>query len=407
MTRLAARRLLVALLALALLTVLAVRGEGRTTLPVVTITADSLTDWDGKEDVRQATLSYEDGATGLRFTQPITIHIQGATSAHKDKKNFTIKLEEKLELRKGWGAHKKYCLKANYIDPTHAVNIVSARLAAQMQRQYALFDRAPNAGQVDGFPVWLELNGEPAGLYTWNIPKDEWLLGMDKANPDHIAMFGKSWKGCTAFATEKNNYKQGWIFKVGEKNRENKEKFMRMYQFVRTASDEEFRANFDQYLDLDACLNYYCYVCISYAPDNLAKNMLLATYDGIHWAPCLYDLDSLWGIDWKGTGLWAVDDAYSVEDVIHCTGLLGRIRDCFPDEVRARYAELRRYPLSRENIRAEFERFRAEIPQDYYDSDRALWYTDGTNIRTYERTYSLIDEYLPTVDAAFGYVETP
>ena len=62
MTRLAARRLLVALLALALLTVLAVRGEGRTTLPVVTITADSLTDWDGKEDVRQATLSYEDGA---------------------------------------------------------------------------------------------------------------------------------------------------------------------------------------------------------------------------------------------------------------------------------------------------------------------------------------------------------
>ena len=37
--------------------------------------------------------------------------------------------------------------------------------------------------------------------------------------------------------------------------------------------------------------------------------------------------------------------------------------------------------------------------------DRALWYTDGTNIRTYERTYSLLDEYLPTVDAAFGYVE--
>ena len=43
--------------------------------------------------------------------------------------------------------------------------------------------------------------------------------------------------------------------------------------------------------------------------------------------------------------------------------------------------------------------------QAYYDMDRALWYTDGTNIRTYERTYSLLDEYLPTVDAAFGYVE--
>lgn len=196
-----------------------------------------------------------------------------------------------------------------------------------MQRCYGLFEHAPNAGVVDGFPVWVVLNGEPAGLYTWNIPKDEWM--------------------------------------------------------------------------------HYCFMCVSYAPDNRGKNILLVTRDGQRWAPTLYDLDSLWGIDWKGTGLWDAYGEINLDTVIQCRGLFGRIRDCFPEEVRARYAELRQYPLSRANIRAEFERFRAEIPEEYYEMDKALWYPNDDYIRSYERMYSLLDEYLPRVDAAFGFVEAP
>lgn len=380
-------------------------AEAAKPLPVVSITAESLTNWEGKTDVREALLAYTDASAGLSFTMPITIHIQGKTSTRYEKKNYTIKLDRKMEMHRGWGKHKKYCLKSNFIDPTHAVNIVSARLAAQMQTRYGLFESAPNAGAVDGYPVWLVLNGEDRGLYTWNIPKDEWMLGMDKDDPDHIAMFAENWGDDVYFQAEKVNYKRGWTFEVGEKTRKNKKKFERLYQFVRDATDEEFRAKADQYLDLDACINYYCFICICYAPDNAAKNALLATFDGRRWAPSLYDLDSLWGIDWKGTGYWDDDDGIGIEQVIQCGGLFGRIRDCFPEEVRARYAELRQYPLSKENIRAEFERFRAQIPKKYYDMDWALWYSDDTHVRTYERTYRKLDEYLPIVDAAFGYAE--
>ena len=217
-------------------------------------------------------------------------------------------------------------------------------------------------------------------------------------------MFGDSWKGNLFFQSDQADDNKGWIFKYGEPTPENKAKFERLYFFVKNATDDEFRANADQYLDLDACFNYYCFICICYAPDNNSKNTLLVTYDGQRWAPTLYDLDSLWGIDWKGTGLWEADQGIGVDHVINCQGLFGRIRDCFPDEVRARYAELREFPLSRANIRAEFERFRAEIPPEYYDRDREMWYADGKHIRTFERMYSLLDEYLPTVDAAFGYV---
>ena len=407
MTRLMGKRILVSLLVLGLLSLgllSAGRQEPSDTLPVVSISADSLKDWQNKTDVRQAVLTYEEAASGLRFTEPITIRVQGKSSSKFNKKNFTVKLERKLELRKGWGAHRKYCLKANYIDPTHACNIVSSRLAASMHRRYGLFNRAPNAGVVDGFPVWVVLNGEPAGLYTWNIPKDEWMLGLDEGNENHIAMFGDSWKGNLFFQSDEADDNKGWIFKYGQPTPENKAKFERLYFFVKNATDDEFCANADQYLDLDACINYYCFICICYAPDNNSKNTLLVTYDGQHWAPTLYDLDSLWGIDWKGTGLWGADHGIGVDYVINCQGLFGRIRDCFPDEVRARYAELREFPLSRANIRAEFERFRAEIPPEYYDRDREMWYADGKHIRTFERMYSLLDEYLPTVDAAFGYV---
>ena len=59
MTKLAGKRTLVVLLALGLLS-LALPGAGQArsqTLPVVSISADSLTDWQGKADVRLAVLS--------------------------------------------------------------------------------------------------------------------------------------------------------------------------------------------------------------------------------------------------------------------------------------------------------------------------------------------------------------
>ena len=412
MGRFTARRLMALLLAVLTALVLVVGlGAGRARsdrLPVVTVTVESLDDWKEKTDVRKGTLSYEDGRTGMRFIMPITIHIQGGSSAHRDKKNYTIRLKSKVEMHEGWGFHRKYCLKANFIDPTHACNIVSARLAAQMQRRYGLFEGAPNAGQVDGFPVRMVLNGTPMGLYTWNIPKSAWMLGMDESDENdgkHLAVFGKSWAPCVFFKGDEIDYEKGWRFKVGEPTPENRATFERLYQFVRDASDEDFRSNADQYLDLDACFNYYCFMCAGYAADNIAKNTLLVTYDGLRWAPSLYDLDSLWGVDFRGSGLYEADQGISVGHVINCGGLFGRIRDCFPDEVRARYAELRQYPLSKENIRAEFERFRAEIPESCYREDHALWNSDNKRIRTYELTYDLLDQYLPTVDAAFGYVE--
>lgn len=111
---------------------------------------------------------------------------QGSSSLAYDKKNYTIKFDNAFEAATGWGAQKKYCFKANYIDHSHARNIVNAKLWGQIVKSREnvpeRLKNLVNGGAIDGFPCIIMLNGEFHGLYTWNIPKDGWMLGMGNSN---------------------------------------------------------------------------------------------------------------------------------------------------------------------------------------------------------------------------------
>lgn len=61
-----------------------------------------------------------------------TVKWQGTSSLAFPKKNYTIKFDNAFEAHEGWGIQKKYCLKANWVDFSHARNIVSAKLWGQV-----------------------------------------------------------------------------------------------------------------------------------------------------------------------------------------------------------------------------------------------------------------------------------
>ena len=369
-------------------------------LPVVSITAESLTDWEGKEDKREAELTYYDPETGFTFTQSITIKPQGNTSLTFDKKNFTIKLkDEAVELQSAWGAQSKYCLKANYIDPTHACNVVSARLVGQMQEATGLFEGLPNRGAVDGFPVWVTLNGEDAGVYTWNIPKDAWMFGMDEDNENHIVLCSEGWSDACMLQSAEFIPEEDWSLEVGDEDIAY-DRFQRVVDFIVYATDEEFVEHFDEYLNLDACLNYYCFMCVSDAYDNDGKNLLMVTWDGLVWQPMLYDLDSLWGIGWNGKEL---STGYATSMVYTWNRLFQRIWELYNPQLLERYAMLRDGVLSEENIWKEFDRFAAEIPEEALAWDDQYWHPNGEYFRTYELMRQQVEVYLPMVDEIFGY----
>lgn len=129
----------------------------------------------------------KDKAVDLRYVYgersgTASVKWQGSSSLSYPKKNYTIKFDNAFEAVEGWGAQKKYCLKANFIDHSHARNVVSAKLWGQIVKARDIandkLNALPNGGAIDGFPCIVDLNGEFHGLYTWNIPKDGWMFGM-------------------------------------------------------------------------------------------------------------------------------------------------------------------------------------------------------------------------------------
>lgn len=388
--------------ALLLLAGLSAWAEEMPVIPVITLDGECLNDytnWNDKSTFYPATLTFADGDN--TFTKDIEIKPQGTTSLYAPKKNFTIKFSEGIELASNWGAQEKYVLKADYIDPTRSCNVVSAGLAAEMNEKYGVMADTPNHGVIDGFPVWVKINGEDAGIFSLTIPKDAWLFGMDENNAKHLVLACEGWSPASRMQSAEIDYEADWTFEVGEPTDENKAAFERMVEFVCTANDAEFVADFDQYLDLDACLNYLCYINIAYANDNVAKNMLMVTYDGNVWYPALYDLDSLWGVNYDGTAMAEPSGQWSSELLSDGNCLLYRVNHLFADQVRERYWELREGILSKEHIMERFEEYAARIPQEYFEIDHALWNADGARIRTYDLMSQLMDEYLPIVDAHY------
>ena len=81
------------------------------------------------------------------FSGYVDIKCQGTSSMSYPKKNFTIKLykdktkEVKMKQNfRGWGSQNKFCLKANWIDVSHARNIVSAKLWGDCVKSRDNFD---------------------------------------------------------------------------------------------------------------------------------------------------------------------------------------------------------------------------------------------------------------------------
>jgi len=351
-----------------------------------------------KKDERSIRFRYSDDSA--EYEGYASIKVQGTSSLAYDKKNYTLKFysdeahADKLKIDVGWGPQSKYCMKANWIDRTHARNVVSARLAGQMQEKYGLLEDSPNNGAVDGFPVEIYSNGEFLGLYTFNIPKDAWQFAMDEDNPDHIVIGGEGWEPANLFQGQPDF--GTWAVEVGQESDETLEKMSRLFDFVVNSDNETFRKDFSKYLDLDSALNYYVFADLAYLQDNLGKNMLIATYDGQLWYLSLYDLDSSWGVDTNGYRLMPY--AQELLDMSR-NNLFARMEENFPKELAQRYFELRQSVLSTENILDAFYSFEEEIPQLTFVKEYVRW---GSGIlRRHEDLpgydYDQLEAYLESV----------
>lgn len=361
-------------------------------MPKMYVTSDRLGSLTKKAD------GEADCEVEIRFNRQIikcyaTGKIQGNSSESLPAKNYTFKFysdaahSTKNKIDVGWGKQSKYCFKKNYIDSTHTRNLSGARIAYDMvnSRPESAFKTnlltTPRNGAVDGFPCIIYLNGEFWGLYTWNIPKDAWMFNMKDNNPNHMVLCAEfnnngnmgAINPCQFRALWGGEGDGNWSIEVGTYSEALKTSFNNAINFVMTASDEDFKANISNYFDLYSLLDYYCFSYLVYHYDGLGKNMLMATYDGVHWGACLYDMDSIYGVSFTGKEFLEYNKKCPEEYQENNSLLWQRIERCFSQELYDRYVELRKGALSLGNIVEHVEEIYDLIPDRAFKEDWTKW----------------------------------
>jgi hypothetical protein len=362
------------------------------------------------------------------FKAYIKIKCQGSSSMSYDKKNFTVKMysdeareNELKKVFKDWGYESsKYVLKANWIDHSHARNIVSARIWDEVVSRRADYDtlpeemrNSPRNGAVDGFPIKVYTNGTYQGVYTWNIGKDDWMWGMDEDNTNHALLCAEVNNNGEEVDTAANfrvlwegDHAGDWKVEIGEKSDAVIVSLNALISCVKDTDDGTFKATIGNYLDIQSAIDYWIHQYIICGLDGLGKNLLLATYDKTKWICGAYDMDSTFGLHYGGSH-FVSPEFKCPEDYQENRSLLWeRISTLYAAEVLARYTELRKTVYSYANLFTHFERFIDIIGRDLYDEDLVA-YTGipSGNTNNIKQIRDFIRDRLYYCDVEFGLVE--
>ena len=360
---------------------------------------------DGMSKKNKKTLSYKfagrNGTCQMKW--------QGSSSINYPKKNYTITFDSDFEAKAGWGYHNKYCLKANWIDCSHARNIVSAKLWGQIvkNRNYEDIDLTfsdssiftdennnhisvngnplgdlVNGGAIDGFPIVIDLNNEFLGLYTFNIPKDRYMFGMGSTNVNQGFIVGTSNDMGTPSRFQKSAYCDGSIgdFEIEYCSTEDTTWLLNIVNNLIAKCKEcytlEKYNDVKNLVDIDSAIEYMIFQSLILGAD-WCKNQIILTKDGEKLAFSAYDLDTTFGNYWDGTSYYKNDyqPTFETWEYIGTHVLFSRIIQFDKQRVKEKYNELRNTILSEENILFMFTNYMVNIPYSILAEDWKLWKT--------------------------------
>jgi len=359
-----------------------------------------------------------------RFNGFATLKVQGNSTAAYPKKNFTIKLFSDAACKKkvnisfnDWGEQNKFVLKADWIDISHARNIVSARLWSDVVASRAsygdlpeLYRTSPNNNVIDGFIIKVYANGVYQGRYSWNIPKDPWAFNMDDSLDEHCLLCAEDYNSsCFRAAASING--NDWTDEIHDTVPVSVvTRWNAVISFVRTSTDTEFVEGIDSYINLDSLIDYYIFAYVDCGLDALGKNQIYLTYDGQLWYASMYDMDSTWGLYWNGSAFvsaeYRMQEDYEVG--VHNTSnlLFDRLESLFASEIKARYAELRAGVLSASYIKEKFKEWCDVSPAELVALDYAQETGGGAFVNIPQKTTNNYAQISSFVDARLTYVDS-
>ena len=351
------------------------------TLPYMIISCSELPQYKGHKKTCEITY-VNPGDSSKSFTASgVEIDVQGTSSAEYKKKNFKIKLKngltytandtdaEEYKLRDDSIPVSVFCLKADVASSESANNVELVRLYNDTCPYKTVAQQADARCRVgiDGLPMIVFWQNT-----STNITKfwGKYNFNNDKSNE---VVFGLT-EGCESWEI-KNNTSDRVIFKKSDysdstwlsdfearypdKNTDYTN-LKRLTDWIvstdrsavstaaaKTERLNKFKNEFENYFVKIPTLYYYLFTEVFLMVDNRAKNFFPSTFDGVHWLPLPYDMDTAIGINNEGQLVFD----YDLEDTDTVSGanvfngqesvLWCNVRDAFADELASMYADLR------------------------------------------------------------------
>lgn len=396
---------------------------------------------DNPVSLRVKYISTDDEKFGSSFDLPAcTVQWQGTSSLQYAVKNYKIKLKDeegkkfKRPLRGKGIPESTFCLKADYMESSHANNTGLAKIVNRYLYESKLPPQELNpdvVSAIDGFPMKLYINDELIGIFNFNLDKGcEDSFGLDTdlfpecisyevvANTDSTAGAFNKWTSSQG-GTELEYLQRDFELRYPDSKKVGDDygyltKLKRVVDWVSDADDETFRREFEQYFNKEYTLKYYLMVVTLGMVDNLGKNMMLNTWDGEIWYPCFYDLDTALALD--NTGYLKFDVDIEVEGGTFNTSaskLWSKLARVFDAELKQLYIKMRSTIFKEANIfKVLIEEQVDSIPELLYNLDSQQKYLNFG--KTYlhmlhgnrrEHMIKWVNERLLYIDSKWGYEE--
>ncbi len=340
-----------------------------------------------KHDDIEAVIEYND-KDGNYFRKPVTLNAQGSSSMAYYVKNMAIDIADGSEIKFGdFPTQDSFHLKKYYIDAFRGQCIVGYWLMEQVYKsrpigqqypyEYSIANNSVSEGlgspkkdfftgakcHPDGFPIiitWINSNtGEETwmGVYAWNLKKSKEVYFCDKKNTENIILDGTvntstlfggtiNWSAFeirnpkNLIDTNGNKYDGDNPKELSETDKNSKkvkDYLTRLSGVVAALKASNTKETFEQYFLPQTFIDYYLVSQVLFNHDGFGKNWIWVTYDGLHWTPTLYDVDSIFGMYWNGIYVIPNSDNSTILGIPQCLGL----DKLYSDEISERYKELR------------------------------------------------------------------
>lgn len=399
-------------------------------IPVLFLYGDRINTLKDKKGSLKNEVKYSFPKYGIQGTCT-NFKVQGASSATLPKKNWTLNLDQDVVIFPEYGLQHKYVVKANMSDFTQAKNVVSAKLWGNLRKTHIqnkdtiqdslsnyLTDQngnhivaetdpqlaiGGNIGSVDGFPICIYVNNEYWGLYTFNIPKDDWMAKMPKKQG--YAIVDTVWSPQGSFQQETNLKDSMELQFCGTKDNTWVRNSINKLIDACIASyndTDSFDLAISPYLDLDSAIDYLVFSILINNVDGVFRNFLLQTFNGKKWYFAAYDMDMTFGSkpdDWYSFSLpdYVGSDARkggaTFENFANANRLFHQIWKFHRDQVINEVENAIQSDMSVSVVDNIFTNFDCNIPLPAFLEETKKWAgTPNTGVENLSRIYRWYDQ---------------